>query len=83
MLPAEAYTSCDQFSRESTSLFEDAWHCVAQTNDVNKEGSLKRFSFLVTHSFCGALKVRSDVISMFVLIDIACSQENQMAQCHS
>ena len=46
MLPAEAYTSCDQFSRESTSLFEDAWHCVAQTNDVNKEGSFKTIQLL-------------------------------------
>jgi len=44
MLPAEAYTSCDQFSRESTSLFQDAWHCVAQTNDVTKEGSFKTVS---------------------------------------
>ena len=46
LLPAEAYTSYDQFSRESTSLFRDAWHCVAQTHDLNKEGAFKTVSLL-------------------------------------
>ena len=46
LLPAEAYTSHDQFRRESASLFRDAWHCVAQTHDLNKEGTFKTVSLL-------------------------------------
>ena len=46
LLPAEAYTSHDQFRREGTSLFRDAWHCVAQTHDLNKEGAFKTVSLL-------------------------------------
>ena len=46
LLSAEAYTSHDQFGRESTSLFQDAWHCVAQTRDLHKEGAFKTVSLL-------------------------------------
>ena len=46
LLPAEAYTSHDQFERESTSLFRNAWHCVAQTRDLHKEGAFKTVSLL-------------------------------------
>lgn len=46
LLAPEQYVSEDQFQRERTALLMPAWHCVAQTADLPKDGSFKTLNLL-------------------------------------